>query len=40
MTIHNRYLPGWAHRIANAVVAAAILAGIAVIGFNLLDPQS
>ena len=39
MAIHNRYLPGWAHRLANGVVAAAILVGIAVVGFSVLDSQ-
>ena len=38
MAIHNRYLPGWAHRLANGVVAAAILVGFAVIGLTLVDP--
>ena len=40
MTIHNRYLPAWAHRLANAALAAASLIGIAVLGFNLLSPMS
>lgn len=31
MRVHNRYLPDAAHRIANGVVAAAILATIAVL---------
>jgi hypothetical protein len=40
VAIHNRYLPSWAHRIANAIVAAGILAGIAVIGLTFFDPTS
>jgi hypothetical protein len=40
VAIHNRYLPGWAHRVANAVVAAAILTGIAVIGLTFFNPTS
>ena len=39
MAIHNRYLPGWAHRLANGVIAAAILVGIGVIGLTVLEPS-
>jgi hypothetical protein len=37
VAIHNRYLPGWAHRLANGIVAAAVLVSIAVIGLTFVD---
>jgi len=40
VAIHNRFLPAWAHRVANGVVAAAILVGFAVVGLTLFDSAS
>ena len=40
MRLHNRYLPRWAHRIANGVVASMLLALAGVVGTTTLAPGS
>jgi hypothetical protein len=40
MTIHNRYLPRWTHRVFNAVFGAALVVGFGAAGLGWLAAGS